>query len=186
MIYRQCATPLKRTVLYQRMVGQIVLGSFESFNLYALNQAHSTHHPVHGAYRYTSQITEPARGTILQYLPCATEADRNYRGNRVVQHKANSRPIVYRILPDRFSIRRHTVLGDVRCVLTAVFTVPYICNRVGTVSSCCGTRYRTHRRDRTGVHVRSTVAPVRPGAFRFSIAPVGEIAPGVRQNRRTA
>ena len=50
------------------MVGQVVLGSFESFNLYALNQAHSTHHPVHAAYRYTSQITEPARGTILHYL----------------------------------------------------------------------------------------------------------------------
>ena len=27
------------------MAGQVVLGSFESFNLYALNQAHSTHPP---------------------------------------------------------------------------------------------------------------------------------------------
>ena len=82
-----------------------------------------------------------------------------------------------------FSIkRRHTVLGDVRCAITAVFTVPYICNRVGTVSSCGGTRYRTHRRDRTGMNVRSTIAPVRRGVFRFSSAPIGEIAPGVRQN----
>jgi len=58
--------------------------------------------------------------------------------------------VLYRILPDRFSIRRHTVLGDVRCVLTAVFTVPYICNRVGT----------------------------HPAVVVLGIAPIGEIAPG--------
>ena len=53
---------------------------------------------------------------------------------------------------------------------------------MGTVSSCWGTRYRTLRIDRTGVRVRITVAPVRRGVFRFSSAPIGEIAPGVRQN----
>ena len=98
--------------------------------LYALNQAHSAHHPVHAAYLYSSQITEPARGTMVQYLPCATEADRNYRGNRVVQQKANSKPIVYVTLQQKqysgasFSILLQHAVTKL-CPTSATGWVPY-------------------------------------------------------------
>ena len=121
---------LLSNVLYQRMVGQVVLGSFESFNLYALNQAHSAHHAVHATYRHTSQITEPPSGmhTTLQYLPCATEADRNCRENRLVQHSANSRPIVY----VTFQQNQYSGASFSHPIATRRNqTVPYICNRVG-------------------------------------------------------
>ena len=115
------------------------------------------------------------------YLVQPRQTGTTCRGNRVVQHKAKRQTHSVRDISAK-TILRSIVLHPIATRRNQ--TVPYICNRVGTVSSCCGTRCRTHRRDGTGVHVPRTVTPLRRGEFRFRSAPIGEIAPGVSKKEK--